>query len=222
MKLITQLLIILFPWKLRRLILIKLFKFKIHKTARIGKSIILADNLFMGNNSVIGSLTFCKNIGFLKLYKNARLGSLNYITGCPQNNTLHYLQRKNRQCQLTIGAHSAVTSRHFIDCTAGVTFGEFTTFAGIRSQILTHAIDLSKNIQDCKPVEFGSYCFVGSNVTVLAGSTLPDFSVLGAKSLLNKNFTNECFLYGGVPAIKIKELEKEKLAYFNRNKGFVN
>jgi len=222
MKLILQLLIIFLPWKVRRFVLIKLFKFNIHKTAIIGKSIILADKLFMGKNSLIGNLTFCKNIGSVKLHENARLGALNYITGCPQNNKSHYLHLTNRQSQLTIGAHSAITSRHFIDCTAGVTFGEFTTFAGIRSQILTHSIDLSKNIQDCKPVKFGSYCFIGTNVTILAGSSLPDFSVLGAKSLLNKNLKTECSLYGGVPAIKIKELEKESFAYFNRTKGFVN
>ena len=29
-------------------------------------------------------------------------------------------------------------------------------------------------------------------------------------------------LYGGVPAIKIKELHKEQFAYFSRSKGFVN
>ena len=56
---------------------------------------------------------------------------------------------------------------------------------------------------------------------LLGGSALPDRSVLGAKSLLNHAFTEECHLYGGVPAKPIKALSLAHTAYFRRETGFV-
>ena len=47
-----------------------------------------------------------------------------------------------------------------------------------------------------------------------------DFCVLGAKSLLNKNFTDTYQLYGGVPARPIKSLSRD-CKYFQRTEGLV-
>jgi hypothetical protein len=55
---------------------------------------------------------------------------------------------------------------------------------------------------------------------LLAGSARPDFCVLGAKSLLNKNFTETHQLYGGVPAHPLQKLSPE-FKYFQRTEGFV-
>ena len=57
-------------------------------------------------------------------------------------------------------------------------------------------------------------------MVILGGSCLPDYSVLGAKSLLNACFETSYFLYGGVPAVPVKQLSKE-LKYFLRTEGFV-
>jgi acetyltransferase-like isoleucine patch superfamily enzyme len=220
-KIIFQILIMPLPWFIRRRILCSFFNYEIAKSAFIGKSIILAESLIMKEHSVIGSLTFCKNIGLLSLDEYARIGSLNYITGFPQNNNSFFSHRIDRKCELIVKKHSAITSRHFLDCTCGIYLGEFTTFAGLRSQILSHSIDITKNLQDCKPVHIGSYCFIGTNVVILPGSILPDYSILGAKSLLNKEMHIKFRLYGGVPAKELSTLVKEKTKYFNRVKGFV-
>jgi len=55
---------------------------------------------------------------------------------------------------------------------------------------------------------------------LLGGSALPDFCILGAKSLLNKNFTDTYQLYGGVPARPIKPLSRD-CKYFQRTEGLV-
>jgi len=128
----------------------------------------------------------------------------------------------NRKCEIIIEPHSAITSRHFIDCTAGIYFGSNTTFAGIRSQILTHSIDLTLNRQHAEPIFIGKNCFIGTNCVFLPGSKLPDYTILGAKSLLNKAFEESDCLYGGVPAKRLKALNRSKIAYFNRVKGYVN
>jgi hypothetical protein len=49
---------------------------------------------------------------------------------------------------------------------------------------------------------------------------LPDYCVLGAKSLLNKAHAQTHRLYGGVPARELSVLSPD-CGYFNRRKGFV-
>ncbi len=105
----------------------------------------------------------------------ATLGSLIYISGYPTSLSDHFNHIENRKCQLYIGRHSAITSRHFIDCTAGIKIGKYTTIAGIRTQILTHSIDLVKNRQDARPIEIGDYCFIGTNCVILPG---PSFQTI--------------------------------------------
>jgi hypothetical protein len=55
---------------------------------------------------------------------------------------------------------------------------------------------------------------------LLGGSSLPERSVLGAKSLLNKQYECKFWLYAGTPAKPVKELERD-LAYFSRTVGRV-
>jgi acetyltransferase-like isoleucine patch superfamily enzyme len=217
-----QILFLIFPWTVRRLLLTKLFGFKIHRTARISLSIVLAKELVMSEYSKIGNFNICNSIDCLDLHPYASLGSFIYITGYPSGLKKHFSHIENRKCELIIGSHSAITSRHFIDCTAGVTVGNFTTVAGIRSQILTHSIDLEKNRQNANSVKIGSYCFIGTDCVFLIGSNLPDYSILGAKSLLNTHLSESYYLYGGVPARKIKKLSDVNLKYFQRTTGFVD
>jgi acetyltransferase-like isoleucine patch superfamily enzyme len=86
--------------------------------------------------------------------------------------------------------------------------------------MLTHSIDLGHSRQTSAPIRIGDFCFVGTNCVLLAGSALPDFSVLGAKSLLNKPFADSYTLYGGVPARALEKLPAE-YGYFRRAQGFV-
>lgn len=222
LAILLQILFFIFPWEIRRLLLNKLFGFKIDRTAHISFSIILAKELVMGQYSKIGNFNICNSIDRLVLDHCASLGSFIYITGYSSLLRKHFGHIINRKCELIIGSHSAITSRHFIDCTAGISVGDFTTVAGIRSQILTHSIDLENNRQNSKPVTIGSYCFIGTNCVLLMGSKLPDYSVLGANSLLNVYLRESYYLYGGVPAKKIKVLLENNIKYFHRTTGFVD
>jgi acetyltransferase-like isoleucine patch superfamily enzyme len=221
MKRLLAALLLILPWRLRRIILITIFGYKIHSTARIGFSIVCPDRLEMDAGARIGSLTMCKGISLLKMGEKSSIGSLNWITGFPEGDRTFFGADVGRRPELVLGAQAAVTTRHFIDCTNSVQIGRFTTFAGARSQILTHSIDLHECRQSSKPVRIGEYCFVGTGCVLLAGSALPDYSVLGACSLLNKEFSEPYFLYAGNPARAIKQLP-EDLAYFKRLTGFVH
>jgi acetyltransferase-like isoleucine patch superfamily enzyme len=208
------------PWSMRRAFLEKQFGYTLHPTSRIGLSWIFPDRLVMEAHTSIGDLTICKNIALLHLREHAVIGRGNWITGFPLGPSRHFAAETDRRPELIVGEHSAITHRHLIDCTNSVTIGSFTTFAGFQSQILTHSIDVEHNRQASAPIRIGDYCFVGTNSVLLGGCALPDFCVLGAKSLLNKSFTQTHRLYGGVPARELQELSPD-YAYFRRSEGFV-
>ena len=209
------------PWPLRRWWLQTAFGFEIHPTARIGLAWVLPRRLVMEEHTRIGHLTVCKGLDLLHLKAHSLVGRGNWITGFPSGNTDFFAHQTDRRPELVLGEHAAITNRHLIDCTSSVTIGCFTTVAGFQTQLLTHSIDLKKSRQDSAPIRIGDYCFVGTNCVLLGGSALPDFSVLGAKSLLNKAHAETHRLYGGVPAKMLKELSKD-LRYFTRKEGFVH
>ena len=210
----------LLPWSVRRSLLEKQFGYQLHPTSRIGLSWVFPERLIMEANTSIGDLTVCKNIALLHLREHALIGRGNWITGFPLRPSPHFASETDRRPELIIGEHSAITHRHLIDCTNSITVGRFTTFAGFQSQMLTHSIDVEHNRQASAPIRIGDYCFVGTNSVLLGGSALPDYSVLGAKSLLNKAFTETYQLYGGVPAKPLQPLSRE-YEYFKRTTGFV-
>ena len=220
MKKILMLVSFLLPWGLRRSFLEKQFGYTIHPSCRIGLSWINPTRLIMEEGTRIDHLTLCKGLDLLHLKAHSMVGRGNWITGFPLGPSRHFAEETDRKPQLIVGEHSAITHRHFIDCTNSITIGKFSTVAGLQSQIMTHSIDIERNRQMSQPVRIGDYCFVGTNCVVLGGSVLPDFCVVGAKSLVNKAFTESYQLYGGVPARPIEKLSPE-CKYFQRTEGFV-
>lgn len=211
----------LFPWNVKRWILQKFFGYEIHPTAKIGISWVLPQHLIMEAHSQIGTLTVCKSLDLIHLKEYAIIGNGNWITGFPSSSTAFFAGYDQREPQLIVGKHSTITNRHLIDCSDSVTIGAFSTFAGFNSQILSHSISIELSKQTASPITIGDYCFIGTNCVLLQDSSLPNYSVLGAKSLLNKKYLEEYTLYAGVPARSIKSLPKEYL-YFARTVGYIN
>ena len=220
MKPLLYLLAILLPWPLRRIVLTSVFGYKLDPKSRIGFAWIMPEHLVMDRDSSIGALTVCRGIKLLHLKQNACIGRGNWITGFPSGKHKHFAHQPDRRPELIVGEHSAITNRHILDCTNSVTIGAFTTFGGFRSQVLTHSIDLQNCRQTSTPIAIGDYSFVGTDCVLLGGSSLPDHSVLGAKSLLNKSYTESFWLYGGVPARPIVRISPDA-QYFRRQSGFI-
>lgn len=209
------------PWALRRRALESWFDFSIHPSARIGLAWIFPRKLIMGPNSKIDHFTVAIHLDKIEMQANSSIGRSNWITGFSTHiESKHFRHQNDRQAELILKESANVTKNHHLDCTNKITIGRFTTIAGYDSQILTHSIDISENRQDSAPIYIGDYTFVGTNVVILGGSILPDYTVLGAKSLLNKSFTEQWTVYGGVPAQALKEISKAH-KYFSRSEGFV-
>ena len=221
MKFFIALFSILLPWSIKRYLLQTFLGYSLAPDSYIGKSFVFPENLEMAAGSRIGHLTICKGLDTIKVGEFGHIGHLNWITGFPWNSTRHFLLETDRFPALIVEEHAAITNRHLIDCTDTVRIGRFSTFAGFRSQILTHSIDLRANRQSCAPVEIGQYCFVGTQCVLVKGSKLPDRSVLGAGSVLIKNHIEIGMLYSGNPAVVIKQIDADK-GYFVRPEGFVD
>ncbi|MFV8374684.1 acyltransferase [Flavobacterium sp. GSP11] len=176
----------------------------------------------MKAHTKIGSLNVAVHLDVIEMDEFSIIGRSNWITGFSTKvASKHFGHQINRSSSLVIGTHSAITKHHHIDCTSAITIGKFVTIAGYSSQLLTHSIDIFENIQDSYPISIGDYCFVGTNVVILGGACLPSYSVLGAKSLMNKPYSEEHALYAGVPAKFVKKIERNA-KYFTRAVGYVN
>lgn len=209
------------PWPLRRRALNKWFGFEIHPTAKIGLAWIFPGKLKMEAGASIGHFTVAIHLDQITMGMRSSIGRGNWITGLSAKcHSRHFSHQHDRVAALEIGECANITKNHHIDCSNLISIGRFSTVAGYRSQLLTHSIDLLENRQDSSPIVIGEYAFVGTNSVILGGCTLPSYSVLGAKSLLNKVFTEQWKLYGGVPAKMLTDIPR-KAKYFSRTDGFV-
>jgi acetyltransferase-like isoleucine patch superfamily enzyme len=209
------------PWPIRRRYLTAVFKYQIHPSAKIGYAWVFPKKLIMAAGSGIGHFTTAVHLDEIVLNEHAKIGRSNWITGFPSGTkSPHFSHQKNRVSRLEVGQHSAITKNHHIDCTNSINIGKFTTVAGYYSQLLTHSIDIIDGRQHSSPITIGDYSFLGTNVVLLGGAVLPSYSVLGAKSLLNKAFNETHTLYGGVPAKPLQALPRDA-QYFTRLTGFV-
>ena len=218
---VSKLLLLILPWKIRRIILIKKYHYKIHPTAYIGLSYIYPKYLEMEEGSSIGHFNVAIHLEKMVIGKNSSVGRKNWITGFPVGTeSLFFKHDKERKSELIIGKESAITKNHHIDCTNSIHIGEYVTIAGYNSQLLTHSIDVYKSRQDSHPITIGDYCFVSTGVVILGGATLPSYSLLAAGAVLTKSFEKEWVIYAGVPARPIKNIPNDA-KYFHREQGFV-
>ncbi len=196
--------------------------YQIHPSARIGLSWIYPTKLIMHEEARIGDFNIAIHLDRIELGSHSSIARGNWITGfSSQVASRHFQHQPNRESYFLVGSHSAITKNHHIDCTSPIIVGKFATLAGYQSQLLTHSIDVYANRQDSKPIEIGDYTLVGTNCVILGGAVLPSYSVLGAKSMLNKAYKEECKLYAGNPAKPIRDISRDA-KYFSRESGFVD
>lgn len=65
--------------------------------------------------------------------------------------------------------------------------------------------DTNMPISEPQDIYIGKHCWITSRCTILKGSYIPDNSIIGANSLVNKKFTEEYTLIAGTPAKVIKK-----------------
>lgn len=211
-----KIVIIFLPWRLKRVVYNQLYGFELDPKAFIGFSYIYPRKLVMGPGAEIGHLNVAIHLELIKMAKNTVISQQNWITGHPMNDESEFQDCPNRKAYLLMDEGSAISKKHHIDCTDIVSIGRYTSIGGYNTQILTHSTSLRLNKQMCAPITIGHNCFIGTRSVLLSGTTLPDCCVLGAGAVLQKSYTENYSLYGGVPARFIKKLD-DSYTFLKRN-----
>ena len=217
-RIITLAAIALLPSFLKRPCYRLFFGYKIGKRVRVGLSIIDAKECRIDDDVQIGNLNLIIRVEKLEIGDHVRIGHLNIIRGGDEVHLGRYSEiiRMNEinsiaepdvvnsiDPRFTLGAGSIVTTGHKIDFTDRVTIGRRSILGGRNSSLWTH------NRQRTRPIDIGSFAYLGSEIRIAPGGSIPSRCIVGIGSVITGQLTEEEHLIAGVPAKSIKELDEE-------------
>jgi len=195
-----------------------LFGYRVGKRVRIGFSIIDAGQCVIEDDVRIGHLNIVLGVGKLALADHVRIGHLNIIRGGEEVRLGRFSEiiRMNEINSIpdpdvvnpvepcfSLGPGSVITAGHKIDFTDRVEIGRRAIIGGRNSSLWTH------NRQRTLPIRIGDFAYVGSEIRMAPGSSIPPRSVVGIGSVITGEIKSQGWLIAGVPAKPIKELSPE-------------
>ncbi len=209
------------PWRIRRPILVKTLGYAIDPTARIGLSVVLADEAILEAGAVIGHCNYVGRLDRLVLREESMIGRYNWITGLSKRmNSPFFKGKTSRKSELILGRGSLIATWHLVDCTDMVEFGDFVGMAGARSQIITHGVDIMRMRQVCSPVTIGAHSMLATGVIVMKGVTIAPCCIVGAGSVVMKSIKEPHSMVAGNPAEFVRALPPSA-AFFRRTQAVV-
>src|SRR5262245_60178815 len=192
------------------------FGYDIGRRVRIGLSIVDARSCSIADDSVIGHLNVVIGVQQLTIGDHVRIGHLNIIRGGDEVSLGRYSEiiRMNEinsipepevvnpiDPRFLLGAGSVITTGHTIDFTDRVQIGIRTIIGGRNSSFWT------LNRQRTDTIEIGDHAYVGSEIRVAPGGSIPSRSIVGIGAVIVGKLSGEGWLIAGVPARPIKELD---------------
>ena len=207
-----------FPSFLKRPCYRLFFGYRVGKRVRIGLSIVEAQDGEIGDDTKIGHLNLIIGVRKLTLGDHVRIGHLNIIRGGDEVSLGRYAEiiRMNEinsipdpevvnpiDPRFLLGEGSIITANHKIDFTDRVTIGRRSILGGRNSSLWTH------NRQRTRPIDIGSFAYIGSEIRIAPGGSLPSKCIVGIGSVITTEISSEGYLIAGVPAKPLKELSEE-------------
>ncbi len=216
-RIIALALTILLPNRLKLAVLRYVFRWEIDPTVTIGFTLFVnIGHICLGPHVHIGHGNVLRNLRHVEIGAHARIGQWNWISAAEAfSSTPEHQGRRT----LIMGSHTAVTSRHYLDCSGGIHIGAFSIVAGVRSTLLTHQVNIELAQQTTVPITVGEYCFIGSDVRITPGSRIPDRCVIAMGAVVVGALPDTDTVYAGVPARPLKHIGEA--AYFSREKGYI-
>jgi acetyltransferase-like isoleucine patch superfamily enzyme len=194
------------------------FGYQIGKRVHFGFSIIDAAECQIEDDVRIGHLNVIIGVQKLTMGDHVRMGQLNIIRGGEEVRLGRYseIMRMNEinsipepdavnpvEPRFMLGAGSIITAGHKIDFTDRVDIGRRTIIGGRNSSLWTH------NRQRTRPITIGEFAYVGSEIRMAPGSSIPSRCIVGIGSVITSEIDAQEWLIAGVPAKPIKELSSE-------------
>jgi acetyltransferase-like isoleucine patch superfamily enzyme len=218
LRFITLATIALLPSFVKRPCYRLFFGYKIGKRVRIGLSIIDARECVIEDDVRIGHLNIITGVKKLRVGDHARIGFLNILRGGDEVQLGRYAEiiRMNEinsipepevvneiDPKFLLGDGSIITTGHKIDFTDRVEIGRRSILGGRNSSLWTH------NRQRTRPIIIGSFSYIGSEIRVAPGGSIPSRCIVGIGSVITGELKGENHLIAGVPARAVKELSAD-------------
>ncbi|WP_396653915.1 acyltransferase [Microbacterium sp. ARD31] len=166
----------------------------------------------IGENARIGIGNVFRDLRDLRLSHDSRIGQWNWISAATP------LVRAGGAGDLLLEQHSALTSRHYLDCSGGIQIGSHATVAGVRSTFVTHGLQWTTSMQSFRGIKIGAYSLISSNCSLTPGTRIGRGVVIGMGATVAGNLS-EPGLYLSNRANLVKSpLEGE---YFTRTVGYI-
>lgn len=218
LRLMMLALIALLPSFLKRFCYRLFFGYRIGKRVSIGLSLIDARECTIEDDVRIGHLNVVIGVKKLSVGDHVRIGHLNILRGGDEIHLGRYaeIMRMNEinsipepdvvnavEPRFLLGDGSIITTGHKIDFTDLVEIGRRTILGGRNSSLWTH------NRQRTRPIRIGSLTYIGSEIRVAPGSSIPSRCIVGIGAVITGQLSGENYLIGGLPAKPIKPLSAE-------------
>jgi acetyltransferase-like isoleucine patch superfamily enzyme len=216
LKALIQVICFFLPWALRRWALKIFCGFLIDPSARVGLSVILADEVEIARGARLGHFNYIGRLDKLEMNEETFIGNFNWVLGLSRRlNSSFYPKKPNRRSELVLGRCSMIGHQNYIDCTDRVELGAFSGIAGARSQLVTHGVEPLASRQTCGPITIGDHTMIGSGSTILKGVKIPNCCIIGAGSVVTHVRPEPYALISGNPAVQVRKMP-ENAKFFSR------
>ncbi|MFN2502111.1 MAG: hypothetical protein ABR530_08875 [Pyrinomonadaceae bacterium] len=217
-RIVGSAIVALLPMPIARLCYRLFFGYKIGKRVRIGFSIIDVDHCEIGDDVSIGHLNAFVGTRNVTIGEHTRIGVLNIFRGGETIRIGRYCEvlRLNEINSIMepdtinvadptfiLGDGCMIGASHKLDFTDRVEFGKRVILGGRNSSVWTH------NRQSTEPVTVGDYSYLGSEIRIAPGASIPPKCIVGIGAVVAGKFETEDQLIAGVPAREVKSLGEE-------------
>lgn len=120
-----------------------------------------------------------------------------------------------------VDAYPGVNGGCYITGRGGLEVGDYTRVA---SNVII--VTANHDVYDTRKynlgrVKIGKYCWLGAGAKIMPGVELGDWTVVGAGAVVTKSFPEGHCIIGGVPAKKLKDLDREKCIPYQAEKRYI-
>lgn len=171
---------------------------RVARSARIHQVILWRVRSFtIGERTHIGPGNVFRDLARVEVGDEAEIGQLNWFSAASS-----YVNTSDNSlaASLVMDPRTAITSRHYVDCSGGLRMHSLAIIGGLRSTILTHSADTRRWVVVGEPVVIGEASLVFSHVLINPGVTISKHSMVAGGAVVASDLDSPGKLYGGVPA----------------------
>ncbi len=202
-----------------------LLGYQVGQRVNIGLSLIDVENCTIGDDVQIGHGNVFIDVKRCSLDDHVRIGHLNVFRGgdevvlgpyvevmrLNQINSIPDPIVVNRTTpKVQLGPGCVVTAGHKIDFTDEVRMGRRVILGGRNSSIWTH------NRQRTAPVTVGDMTYLGSEIRMAPGSSVPERCIVGMGAVVAGPIEAAGHLVAGVPARAVQSLTEQEMFLVER------